>query len=108
MSNKDVVKAINQLLAQINTHVVNTNNKMFADYKAKKEVADRIRTTQHVYVEYPKYVHKLGTIDSTQLMKALAKYSIVKSIPLEDLLYAITLTNDIHNYVYSVIKKKAE
>lgn len=108
MSNKDVTRAVNQLLAQINTHVVNTNNKMFNDYRAKKDAADRIRNTQHVYVEYPKYVHKLDTIDSTQLMKALAKYSVVKNIPMEELLYAITLTNEIHNYVFAVIKKKAE
>lgn len=108
MSNKDVTRAVNQLLAQINTHVVNTNNKMFNDYKAKKDAADRIRATQHVYVEYPKYVHKLDTIDSTQLMKALAKISVVKNIPMEELLYAITLTNEIHNYVFAVIKKKAE
>ena len=108
MSNKDVAKAINQLLAQINTHVVNTNNKMFSDYRAKKDEADRIRNTQHVYVEYPRYVHKLETIDNVQLMKAIARFSVVNNIPLEDLLYAITLTNEIHNYVYSVIKKKAE
>ena len=50
---------------------------MFNDYKAKKDMADRIRTTQHIYVEYPKYVHKLETIDNIKLMKALAKYSIV-------------------------------
>lgn len=108
MSNKDVTRAVNQLLAQINTHVINTNNKMFKDYAAKKDEADRIRNTQHVYVEYPKYVHKLDTIDSTQLMKALAKISVVKNIPMEELLYAITLTNEIHNYVFAVIKKKAE
>lgn len=108
MSNKDVAKAINQLLAQINTHVINTNNKMFNNYKAKKDAADQLRATQHVYVQYPKYVHKLETIDNVQLMKALAKFSVVNNIPLEDLLYAITLTNEIHNYVYSVIKKKAE
>lgn len=108
MSNKDVTRALNQLLAQINTHVVNTNNKMFKDYAAKKDEADRIRATQHIYAEYPKYFHKLETIDNVKLMKALAKFSVVNNITLEELLYAITITNKIHEYVYSVIKKKAE
>lgn len=108
MASKDVTRAVNQLLAQINTHVVNTNNKMFKDYKAKKDEADRIRATQHIYAEYPKYFRKLETIDNVQLMKALARFTVVRNVSIEELLYAITLTNEIHEYVYSVIKKKAE
>ena len=77
---------------------------MFNDYKAKKDEADQLKATQHTYAQYPKYAHKLDTIDNVKLMKALAKYSVVKNIPLEELLYAITLTNEIHTYVYSVIK----
>ena len=90
-SKQDVSKATQQLLSQINSHVINTNNLKFKDLKEGKI----------------KFVNKLETINPEQLCKAIRQYAITTKTDIRDIATAIALVNDIHNYTFQVICKKA-